>query len=35
MEITILLAINEKLYREGLITKEEKEQIDMEILETE
>lgn len=35
MEITILLAINQHLYDKGLITKEEKEDIEVEILRTE
>ena len=32
MEYAILLAINKKIYDSGLITKEEKEAMDMEIL---
>ena len=32
MEYFILLAINNKMYKEGLITKEEKEEMDVEIL---
>lgn len=32
MELAILLAINKRIYEQGLITKEEKEKMDIEIL---